>query len=185
MPFDRSELDEMKTRWLDANIEAEKAGDWRPLAEFYTEDATYGWNYGPEKDFMAVGREEIREIALGQEMEGLEGWIYPYQAWVIDEQTGDMIGLWRQINEGTRADGSNYGVHGIGGSWFKYGGNFQFKWQRDFFDFGNVSALFLEMLTNQACSDGMLKRIEKSAPGTLPGWYPRGTAPVDLWDQDK
>lgn len=185
MPFERSELDEMKQRWLDANIAAEKAGDWRPLAEFYTEDATYGWNYGPEKDFMAVGRDEIREIALGQEMEGLEGWEYPYQAWVIDEQTGDMIGLWRQINEGTREDGSHYAVHGLGGSWFKYGGNFQFRWQRDFFDFGNVSALFLEMLTNQACSDGMLKRIEKSAPGDLPGWYPLGKAPVELWDQDR
>ncbi|EGD54293.1 hypothetical protein [Gordonia neofelifaecis] len=182
MAFPRSELDEMKQRWLDANVEAEKAGDWRPLAEFYTEDATYGWNYGPEKDFMAVGRDEIREIALGQEMEGLEGWEYPYQAWVIDERTGDMIGLWRQINEGRREDGSNYAVHGIGGSWFRYAGNFQFSWQRDFFDFGNVSALFLEMLTNQACSDGMLKRIEKSAPGNLPGWYPRDEAPVGLWE---
>lgn len=99
MSFDRAELEEMKERWLAANIEAEKAGDWKPLAEFYTEDATYGWNYGPKKDFMAVGREEIRELALGQEMEGLEGWEYPYQAWVIDEKTGDMIGLWKQIYE--------------------------------------------------------------------------------------
>ncbi|AUH69931.1 MULTISPECIES: nuclear transport factor 2 family protein [Gordonia] len=194
MAFPRAELDEMKQRWLDANVEAEKAGDWRPLADFYTEDATYGWNYGPEKDFMAVGRDEIREIALGQEMEGLEGWEYPYQAWVIDERTGDMIGLWRQVYSGagnpvsgpidvsTRADGSHYAVHGIGGSWFRYAGNFQFGWQRDFFDFGNVSALFLEMLTDQACSDGMLKRIEKSAPGNLPGWYPLGQSPVGLWD---
>ena len=78
MSFDRAELEEMKQRWLDANVEAEKAGDWKPLADFYTEDATYGWNYGPEKDFMAVGRDEIRELALGQEMEGLEGWTYPY-----------------------------------------------------------------------------------------------------------
>ncbi|WP_132992170.1 nuclear transport factor 2 family protein [Gordonia zhaorongruii] len=182
MSFDRSELEEMKTRWLDANIAAEKAGDWRPLADFYTEDATYGWNYGPKKDFMAVGRDEIREIALGQEMEGLEGWEYPYQTWVIDEQTGDMIGFWRQVNEATRADGTNYAVHGLGGSWFKYAGDFQFNWQRDFFDFGNVSSLYLEMLTDKACSDAMLERIEKSAPGNLPGWYPLGEAPVGLWD---
>lgn len=103
MSFDRAELEEMKERWLAANIEAEKAGgDWKPLAEFYTEDATYGWNYGPpKKDFMAVGRDEIRDLALGQEMEGLEGWEYPYQSWVIDETTGDMIGLWKQVNEGT------------------------------------------------------------------------------------
>lgn len=187
MSFDRAELDEMKQRWLDANIAAEKAGDWKPLAAFYTADATYGWNYGPEKDFMAVGREEIRDLALGQEMEGLEGWEYPYQAWVIDEQTGDMIGFWKQIYtgegtpQGTRGDGTNYALDGIQGSWFKYAGNFQFAWQRDFFDFGNVSALFIEMLKDKAMSDGMLKRIEKSAPGDLPGWYPFGKAPVPFW----
>lgn len=179
--FDRAELDEMKQRWLDANAEAERVGDWKPLAEFYTEDATYGWNYGPQKDFMAVGREQIRELALGQEMEGLEGWAYPYLAWVIDDRTGDMIGLWRQISDAERADGSRYSVHGFGGSWFRYAGDFQFSWQRDFFDFGNVSNLFLEMLTDQACSEGMLARIERSAPGTLPGWYDLGKSPVGLW----
>ena len=100
MAFDRAELEEMKERWLAANIEAEKAGDWRPLAEFYTEDATYGWNYGPKKDFMAVGRDEIRDIALGQG-DGRPGRLdLPYQAWVIDDQTGDMIGLWKQVYGG-------------------------------------------------------------------------------------
>ena len=55
----------------------------------------------------------------------------------------------------TRDDGTHYQVAGIGGSWFRYGGNFQWSWQRDFFDFGNVSSLFLEMITNNAMSDGM------------------------------
>ncbi|NMO02139.1 nuclear transport factor 2 family protein [Gordonia sp. TBRC 11910] len=181
MSFDRAELEEMKDRWLAANIECEKAGDWRPLAVFYARDATYGWNYGPTKDFMAVGRDEIRDLALGQEMEGLDGWTYPYQQWVIDEKSGDMLGLWKQVYERTRPDGSHYALDGIQGSWFKYGGNFEFSWQRDFFDFGNVSALFLEMLTDKVCSDGMLKRIERSAPGNLPGWYPYGQAPVKIW----
>lgn len=181
MTFDRAELDEMKQRWLQANIDAEAAGDWRGLADFYTPDATYGWNYGPEKDFMAVGRDEIRELALGQEMEGLKGWTYPYQQWVIDEVTGDMIGLWKQVYDRTRADGSNYALEGIQGSWFKYAGDFQFRWQRDFFDFGNVSALFIEMLKDNAMSEEMLARIEKSAPGDLPGWYPYGQAPVPIW----
>ncbi len=30
---------------------AEAAGDWKPLADMYTEDATYGWNYGPQAGF--------------------------------------------------------------------------------------------------------------------------------------
>lgn len=68
--FDRAELDEMITRWVDANKRAEAEGDWKPLADLYTEDATYGWNYGPKDEFMAVGREEIRDLALGQEMDG-------------------------------------------------------------------------------------------------------------------
>ncbi|MBO0856600.1 MAG: nuclear transport factor 2 family protein, partial [Nocardia sp.] len=168
--FDRDELDEMVRRWVVANEEAEKAGDWRPLADLYTEDATYGWNYGPTQEFMAVGRDEIRDLALGQEMEGLEGWTYPYQEFVVDERSGNVIGLWKQVNENTRADGSHYQVDGIGGSWFRYGGNFQWSWQRDFFDFGNVSALFLEMITDNALSDGMHKRIERSGAGPLPGW---------------
>lgn len=180
MAFDRSELDEMKRRWLQANIDAENAGDWRPLAEFYTEDATYGWNYGPDKDFMAVGRDEIRDIALGQEMEGLAGWTYPYQEWVIDDRTGSMIGFWKQVYAGTRDDGTQYGLEGIQGSWFRYAGNFQFSWQRDFFDYGNVSALFIEMLKNNAMSEAMLKRIDK-ATGDQPGWYRIGKTPVALW----
>lgn len=68
--FDRAELDEMVQRWIDENKRCESLGDWKPLAEMYTEDATYGWNYGPKDDFMAVGRDEIRDLALGQEMEG-------------------------------------------------------------------------------------------------------------------
>ncbi|MDV2476771.1 nuclear transport factor 2 family protein [Rhodococcus zopfii] len=181
-PFDRAELDEMIQRWIDANKRAEADGDWKPLADMYTEDATYGWNYGPKEEFMAVGREEIRELALGQEMDGLEGWEYPYQQFVVDERTGDVIGLWKQVADATRDDGSHYTVQGIGGSWFRYGGDFQWSWQRDFFDFGNVSHLFLEMITAGVLSDGMNKRIERSMSGEkLPGWYPVGKSPVPLW----
>ncbi|MTE14361.1 nuclear transport factor 2 family protein [Nocardia aurantiaca] len=180
--FDRAELDEMVRRWLQANKDCEEKGDWRPLADFYTEDATYGWNYGPKQEFMAVGRDEIRDIAVGLEMDGLEGWTYPYQDWVIDERTGNLIGLWKQVCEKKRADGRNYSPEGIGGSWFRYGGDFQWSWQRDFFDFGNVSALFLEMITDNALSDGMHKRIRRATSGEkLPGWYTIGEAPVPLW----
>lgn len=181
-PFDRAELDEMVSRWIDANKKAEADRDWRPLAEMYTEDATYGWNYGPEQDFMAVGRDEIRDLALGQEMQGLEGWEYPYQKFVVDERSGDVIGLWKQVADSTRPDGSHYAVHGIGGSWFRYGGDFQWSWQRDFFDFGNVSQLFLEMITDDALSDGMKSRIQRAVSGKqLGGWYPAGKSPVALW----
>jgi hypothetical protein len=172
----------MVERWLQANRDAEAGGDWRPMAELYTEDATYGWNYGPVENFMAVGRDEIREIALGSEMMGLDGWEYPYQQLLIDDRKGQVVGFWRQIADAVRADGTHYEVAGIGGSWFGYGGGFQWAWQRDWFDYGNATALFMEMITDGTLSDGMTKRMERAVAGSLPGHYRLADTPVDLWD---
>lgn len=188
--YSRAEMDEMVERWLQANVDCEKAGDWGPLADMYTEDATYGWNYGPKENFMAVGREEIRDIALGLEMGGLGGesgglggWQYPYQEIVVDEVKGHVVGFWRQIADATRADGSHYEVAGIGGSWFRYGGDFQWSWQRDWFDFGNAAAVFMEMIGDGTLSEGMQARMDRSLkPGQLPGHYRLADTPVGLWD---
>jgi hypothetical protein len=172
----------MVERWLQANRDAEASGDWRSMAELYTEDATYGWNYGPVENFMAVGREEIREIALGNEMLGLEGWEYPYQQLLIDDRKGQVVGFWRQIADAVRADGTHYEVAGIGGSWFGYGGSFQWAWQRDWFDYGNATALFMEMMSDGTLSEGMTKRMERAVAGSLPGHYRLPDTPVGLWD---
>ena len=139
--YPREEMEEMVERWLQANKDAEEAGDWKGLADLFAEDATYGWNYGPENEFMAVGRDEIRDIAVGLEMGGLDGWVYPYQQILIDEKAGQVVGFWKQIALATRADGSHYEVAGIGGSWFGYAGDFQWRFQRDWFDYGNAAAL--------------------------------------------
>jgi hypothetical protein len=181
MPYPREELEAMVERWLQANRDAEVAGDWRPMADLYAEDATYGWNYGPEHEFMAVGREEIREIALGLEMGGLDGWEYPYEEILIDEKKGQVIGLWRQIATATRADGSRYEVAGIGGSWFGYAGDQRWSFQRDWFDYGNAAHLFLEMMKDGTLSDGMTARMHRSLGGGLPGHYELGKAPAPLW----
>ena len=182
--FPREELEEMVQRWLDANRRCEELGDWRPLADLYTEDATYGWNFGPDEDFMAVGREEIRDVALGQEMGGLDGWTYPYQEVLIDDRKGFVIGLWKQIADAPREDGSRYEVGGIGGSWFRYAGNWQWDWQRDFFDYGNATALFIEMMRDGTLSEGMQRRMKRATSGEpLPGHYPFGQAPVGIWER--
>ncbi|MCU1357233.1 MAG: hypothetical protein JWM89_2651 [Acidimicrobiales bacterium] len=181
--YPRAELEEMVERWLQANRDAEEAGDWGPMADLYTTDATYGWNYGSKENFMAVGREEIREYALGSEMFGLDGWEYPYQQLLIDDQRGQVVGFWRQVADATRADGTNYEVAGIGGSWFRYGGGFQWSWQRDWFDFGNAAALFMEMMGDGTLSEGMTKRMERSLePGQLPGHYRLADTPVGIWE---
>lgn len=182
--YPRAELEQMVETWLQANRDAERLGDWKTMASCYTEDATYGWNYGPKEHFMAVGRDEIRDIALGQEMGGLDGWQYPYEEVIIDESKGHVVGFWRQVADATRDDGSQYEVAGIGGSWFIYGGNQQWAWQRDWFDYGNAASLFIEMITDGTLSDGMKARMDRSLkPGQLPGHYPIADVPVGMWDR--
>ncbi|HEU0191082.1 MAG TPA: nuclear transport factor 2 family protein [Mycobacterium sp.] len=180
--YPRAELEDVVDRWLAANRAAERAGDWRILADFYTDDATYGWNIGPKEDVMCVGIDEIRDIALGQEMAGLEGWRYPYQKVLIDDRQGEIVGFWKQIAAATGSDGGTREVYGIGGSWFRYAGDGKFSWQRDFFDFGHVSALYLDLIKAGTLSEGMRKRIERGLSGQrAPGYYPLGCAPASLW----
>jgi hypothetical protein len=183
--YPREELEAMVEHWLAANRHAEETGDWRGMAECYTEDAHYGWNYGPRHEFMAVGRDQIRDWAVGLEMGGLDGWTYPYETVIIDDRKGQVIGLWRQIADATRDDGTHYEVAGIGGSWFGYGGNMCWAWQRDWFDYGNAAACFLEMIGDGTLSPGMTARMERALGGDQPGHYPLGGAPKPLWPDER
>ena len=73
-------------------------------------------------------------------------------------------------------------MQGLGGSWFRYAGNRMWSWQRDFFDFGNVSALYVEMMKDNVLSEGMKKRVARAVSGErVPGYYAIGTAPASLW----
>ena len=178
LPRDR--MDDFVQRWLEVNREAERRGDWRALADFYAEDATYGWTIGPKEDVMCVGRDEIREIALSLEMAGLEGWTYPYQKVLIDEKIGEVVGFWKQV--ATDAEGNSQEIYGIGGSWFRLNGDGLIEWQRDFFDFGHVQRMYVQLISEGKLSAGMQQRIERSLAGEkLPGYYPIGQAPVPIW----
>ena len=176
----REELDDWVQRWLQANKDGEAAGDWKNLAEFYTDDATYGWNIGPKEDVMCIGKDEIRDVALGLEMEGLENWVYEYQKVLIDEKQNEVVGFWKQIvNKG---DGSRDEIYGIGGSWFRLDDQLLIEWQRDFFDFGHVAYMFGQLIGSGDLTPTMQKRIERSVAGEkLPGYYPLGESPVPIW----
>ena len=179
----REQLEDFIERWLEVNREAERKGDWTALADFYADDATYGWNIGPKEDVMCVGKKEIREIALGLEMAGLEGWTYPYQRVLMDEKIGEVVGFWKQV--ATDAQGNSQEIYGIGGSWFRLteqAGQALIEWQRDFFDFGHVQKLYMQLIQEGKLSKGMQERIERSLAGEkLPGYYPLGQAPVPIW----
>ena len=176
----REALEDWTQRWLKANQDAEKAGDWKPLADFYTDDASYGWNIGPKEDVMCINKDEIRDVALGLEMEGLENWVYQYQKVLIDEKQNEIVGFWKQIvNKG---DGTRDEIYGIGGSWFRLNDQLLIEWQRDFFDFGHVQKAFLKLIESGDLTPTMQKRIERSLAGEkLPGYYPLGEAPIAIW----
>ncbi len=176
----REQLDDWVQRWLQANKDSEAAGDWTNLAEFYTDDATYGWNIGPKEDVMCVGKKEITEIALGLEMLGLENWYYEYQRTLIDEKQNEIVGFWKQI--ANKSDGSTAEIYGIGGSWFRLNDDLLIEWQRDFFDFGHVVKGYAKLIESGDLTPTMQKRIERSLSGEkLPGYYPLGEAPVPIW----
>ncbi|MGV0992343.1 MAG: nuclear transport factor 2 family protein [Mycobacterium sp.] len=176
----REQLEDFVQRWLEVNRAAERNGDWTPLADFYADDATYGWNIGPKEDVMCVGKQEIRNIALDLEMAGLQGWTYPYQRVIIDEKIGEVVGFWKQV--ATDAEGADREIYGIGGSWFRLNADGLIEWQRDFFDFGHVQKLYLELMKAGKLSQGMQERIQRGLAGEkLPGYYPLGQAPVPIW----
>lgn len=165
----REELEEMIKRFRATNDEAGRTGNWAALAEFYTEDALYTWNNGARHEFVARGRDQIREWVLGTEMEGLEGWQYDYVRTLVDDERGEVVAFWRQQSPPAE-DGSRYEIPGTGGSWFHYAGDFKWDWQRDFFDHMNAGSVFLQMIKDGALSDGMQRRMEQGSK--MPGWVP-------------
>ena len=72
---------------------------------------------------MCVGSDEIRDVALGLEMEGLENWVYEYQKVLVDDKQGEIVGFWKQIVNKT--DGTQDEIYGIGGSWFRLNADLQ------------------------------------------------------------
>lgn len=169
--YPREEMEEMVDRWVAANDEAGRTGDWSKMSAFFAEDAIYSWNTGPNWEFVAKGRQQIHDWAFGTEMSGLEHWTYPYIRRLIDDQKGEFLGIWRQVAPVEDPDGAPYEIAGTGGSWFRYGGDFQWAWQRDFFDHGNAGATFGKMSQNGHLTDRMLERMKKGSK--MPGWTRR------------
>lgn len=172
--YPRAELEDMMQRWLAANQRAEASGNWtQELPSFYTEDAVYQWNMGSNHEFVAHGRDDIRDIALGWFMKGFENWTYPYHDIMIDDQRGSVICFYKHqlsVTCAVRQDGSPYQVDGLHGTWFEYAGNYQWRWQRDFFDVGNVQALVFELAGRNLLRQDCKTKMRDHAWGTpMPG----------------
>jgi hypothetical protein len=181
--MDRVALDDFWDRWLGANREAERLGDWGVLADFYAEDATYGWMYTPDEHFMAVGRQEIRDYALGTEMAGLDGWHYDYVATVKDETNAMVVGFWRQRAGIEDDEGKEFEILGIGGSWFGIEQGAEgphIAWQRDWFDLGSTAHTFLAIAGSGRAPQGLLDRMSLDGM-KQPGHYRLADLPSSVW----
>jgi hypothetical protein len=185
----RAEIEEFWHSWLAVNREGERTGDWRLMAEWYAEDATYGWMYAPDEHFMAVGRDQIRDWAIGIEMDGLDGWHYDYVCTLIDEKKSMVLGFWKQrsgiVNDET---GEEYEILGLGGSWFGVerqtsgadAGKIKIAWQRDWFDMPSTAHTFLSIIQAGKAPDTLLKRM--SVTGLeVPGHYRYADLPSSVW----
>ena len=181
----RAEIEEFWDSWLAINREAERTGDWRIMADHYAVDATYGWMYAPDEHFMAVGRDQIRDWAIGIEMDGLDGWHYDYQATLIDEKNKMIVGFWKQksgiVDDAT---GQEFEIRGIGGSWFGVArqpdGELKFAWQRDWFDMPSTAETFLDIIKAGKAPETLLKRMSVTGLG-VPGHYTYADLPSTLW----
>ena len=181
--LDRAAMDDFWRRWLAANREAERLRDWSVLAEFYAEDATYGWMYTPDEHFMAVGRDQIRDHALGTEMAGLDGWHYDYVATVMDDSNGMVVGFWKQRAGINDDDGNEYEILGIGGSWFGLAAGpdgLHIAWQRDWFDLGSTAHTFLALAGSGKAPQPLLDRMGLDGM-SQPGHYRRADLPSTVW----
>ena len=132
---------------------------------------------------MANGRDEIRDYALGTEMLGFQGWIYPYQSAVIDDRSGMIVGFWRQRSAAfTDPAGAPYEVNGLGCSWFQYAGDQHWAWQRDVFDVMMAGSAVVKILQDGTTTPELDERLRTVAAGSLPAHYDStDSLPVPLW----
>jgi hypothetical protein len=158
----RKELEKTVDIWLAANKQAEKTGDWRCLADVYTKDCYYAWDI-PGGLYEARGRENIRATCVGDAMDPYAGWSYPYEKIVIDEKKGEVFCWWWQVPPGKLKNKDGSPMRVIGASWFKYGGNYQWKEQRDFYDFQKTMEFIDQCADKGALSDlAMERRYERN-----------------------
>ncbi|MCW2766551.1 MAG: hypothetical protein JWO11_2510 [Nocardioides sp.] len=182
----RAQMNAFWERWLEVNRLAEREQDWSHLAAFYAEDATYGWMYTPDEHFMAVGRDQIRDWALRNEMAGMEGWHYDYVSTVMDDSNGMVIGFWKQKAGLTDdATGQEYEVQGIGGSWFGLAptgpdGALEIAWQRDWFDLGSTAHTYLQIMGSGKAPQGLVDRMHQNSK-EQPGHFRPEDLPSTVW----
>lgn len=106
----RDEVKALMQRFVATSDRCAQTRDWRPLADFYAEDAVYLYTMGAAGTRVARGREEVRRLVMERDMLGFDGWTFPYDWICID---GDkVITKWWNQAPALRSDGSPYRIVG-------------------------------------------------------------------------
>ena len=141
MNHPREEVAAAANRFADANVRAEEERDWSPLADFYTDDAVYTYVGLSSNGLVeARGKEEIRRIVMGRDMQDYAGWTFPFQWIVIDGNR--VVTRWSNRAPERRADGSVIECPGM--SVLEYAGDGKFKSQFNLYDRLSVKAVLDE-----------------------------------------
>jgi len=134
--FSRDEVHETHERYLALRGEIEIGKHpWSALADFFTEDATFidpAWG-------RVEGLPAIRKF-LDESMVGLEGWTFPQQFCLIEDDL--IVSRWLNRFPGQRADGSYYEAPGI--STIYYAGGGKFRYEEDLLNMAHVFELMKE-----------------------------------------
>lgn len=103
-------------------------GTWADLAPHFTDDAVFvdpAWG-------RCEGLDEMRATVFGRAMDGLEGWTFPTDFFLIDGDT--VVVKWRQVIPGT--DGRDHVQSGI--STLIYSGDGRFRYEEDLLNMVHV-----------------------------------------------
>lgn len=141
--FTRSdaEVRALMDRFIAASRAAEKSHDWAPLADFYAEDAVYRYSLGAAGLRVARGREEIRRLVMQRDMQGFEGWRFPYD-WVATDGARVITKWWNEAPV-RHEDGTPYRV--VGNSNLRLDQDLAIVEMHDNFDLAALLAMVQEL----------------------------------------
>ena len=134
--YSRDEIEKTHDRYLEVRGCAERGEvPWSALAEFFTKEATFvdpAWG-------RYEGLDAIRSF-LDQSMGGLEGWSFP-QEWTLIENDR-LVTRWMNRLPGERPDGGFYEAPGV--SILLYAGNGRFCYEEDLLNMVHVNEVIRE-----------------------------------------
>ncbi len=141
--FERSdeEVRAVMQRFVATSDRCAETRDWRPLADFFAEDAVYRYTMGAAGTRIARGRDEVRRLVMERDMMGFDGWTFPYE-WICTDGNRVITKWWNQA-PARKPDGSPYRV--VGNSNIRLDRDLQIAEMQDNFDLAALLAMIQKL----------------------------------------